>query len=136
MCGVPQHPPVLHGYVRPLRIEKARILSGSRSGGVDLRSTHPFLGSPFFLRIRNRQDLKNFDDPKDKRKCGLYSTKETVDNDTMSLRCRERWRRKPLELSCLEMGWNPCCSSDAWKQGLPQREDVSRSLSSPSRLEV
>ena len=29
------------------------------------------------------QDLRNFDDPHDKRKCGLYGTDEKIDNDTM-----------------------------------------------------
>ena len=44
-----------------------------------------FVFADFFMIIslRNMQDLKNFDDPKDKRKCGLYSTKESIDNDTM-----------------------------------------------------
>ncbi|CAJ1443115.1 unnamed protein product [Effrenium voratum] len=28
-------------------------------------------------------DLRNFDDPHDKRKCGLYGTDEKIDNDTM-----------------------------------------------------
>lgn len=31
----------------------------------------------------NRQDLKNIDDPKDRRKCGLYHTDEHIDCDTM-----------------------------------------------------
>jgi len=30
-----------------------------------------------------RQDLKNIDDPKDRRRCGMYGQKEEYDNDTM-----------------------------------------------------
>ena len=34
------------------------------------------------------EDLKNFDDPHDKRKCGLYARDEKIDNDTMPPSCR------------------------------------------------
>ena len=33
------------------------------------------------------EDLKNFDDPRDKRKCGLYARDEKIDNDTMPPSC-------------------------------------------------
>ena len=56
--------------------------------------------------IGHPKDLKNFDDPKDKRKCGLYSTSEYIDNDTMLLGPRSSRSsifevRDPAEVSFL-----------------------------------
>ncbi|CAK9050399.1 Calpain-type cysteine protease ADL1 (Phytocalpain ADL1) (Protein ADAXIALIZED LEAF1) (Protein DEFECTIVE KERNEL 1) (OsDEK1) (Protein SHOOTLESS 3) [Durusdinium trenchii] len=79
-------------YVMLLEKAFAKFCGGysALEGGQTIWAIRAMTGDPARQFSRNdsksqwqRQDLKNFDDPKDKRKCGLYSTKETVDNDTM-----------------------------------------------------
>eukprot|EP00440_Ansanella_granifera_P014821 gb/GFBE01016113.1/.p1 GENE.gb/GFBE01016113.1/~~gb/GFBE01016113.1/.p1 ORF type:complete len:482 (+),score=107.78 gb/GFBE01016113.1/:1-1446(+) len=59
-------------------------------GGQTIWAIRAMTGDPARLFFRGdskkdweRKDLRNFDDPKDKRACGLYGTDEKIDNDTM-----------------------------------------------------
>ncbi|CAJ1342101.1 unnamed protein product [Effrenium voratum] len=79
-------------YVMLLEKAFAKFCGGysALEGGQTIWAIRAMTGDPARQFYRDdskkewaRKDLRNFDDPHDKRKCGLYGTDEKIDNDTM-----------------------------------------------------